>query len=77
MNKTNDKGVKEGIWVTDGVNCCGSCFYDGVPVFDPVFGFKQSHMQGRWERRWKFEYSFEVGFMNKSVLDGECISMLL
>jgi len=77
MNKTNDKGVREGIWVTDGVNMCGTCTYDGIPVVDSVFRFKQSHMQGRWERRWKCENDFDIGFMNKSVLDGECINVLL
>lgn len=79
MNKINNKGVKEGIWTYDGVNCNSTCFYDGIPVVDPVFGFQQSHMQGRWERHWKFEFafSFDIGFMNTSVLDGECISILL
>jgi len=72
MNKINDKGVRDGVWVTEGVNMCGTCTY-----VDLIFGFAQSSMQGRWERSSKSENEFEVCFMNKSVLEGEYIKVLL
>jgi hypothetical protein len=78
MNKTNDKGVNEGLWCW---HTGGSeqgvfvCYYDGIPISDPTFNFPQSSMHGKFSHSTHMGFREELGFMDKNFRSGECINI--